>query len=45
MVTSRDGTSSKAAVMSAEIHSFRIEIPQADLDDLRDRLAKTRWPG
>jgi hypothetical protein len=31
--------------MSAEIHPFRIEIPQADLDDLRDRLAKTRWPG
>jgi epoxide hydrolase len=23
---------------------FRIEIPQGDLDDLRDRLARTRWP-
>ena len=23
---------------------FRIEIPQADLDDLRRRLADTRWP-
>ncbi|GAA2786539.1 epoxide hydrolase N-terminal domain-containing protein [Nonomuraea dietziae] len=23
---------------------FRIEIPQADLDDLKDRLARTRWP-
>ncbi|GIH21891.1 microsomal epoxide hydrolase [Acrocarpospora phusangensis] len=23
---------------------FRIEIPQADLDDLHDRLARTRWP-
>ena len=23
---------------------FRIEIPQADLDDLRDRLTRTRWP-
>ncbi|WP_370585084.1 epoxide hydrolase family protein [Nocardia sp. XZ_19_231] len=23
---------------------FRIDIPQADLDDLRDRLAHTRWP-
>ncbi|MEJ3745691.1 epoxide hydrolase [Actinomycetes bacterium KLBMP 9797] len=22
---------------------FRIDIPQADLDDLRDRLARTRW--
>ncbi|RKS09859.1 pimeloyl-ACP methyl ester carboxylesterase [Nocardiopsis sp. Huas11] len=23
---------------------FRIDIPQTDLDDLRDRLARTRWP-
>jgi pimeloyl-ACP methyl ester carboxylesterase len=23
---------------------FRIEIPQAQIDDLRDRLANTRWP-
>lgn len=31
--------------MSADttIHPFRIEIPQADLDDLRARLARTRW--
>jgi len=27
-----------------QIRPFRIEIPQADLDDLRDRLARTRWP-
>jgi pimeloyl-ACP methyl ester carboxylesterase len=27
-----------------EILPFRIEVPQADLDDLRDRLARTRWP-
>jgi epoxide hydrolase len=26
------------------MNPFRIEIPQADLDDLRDRLARTRWP-
>jgi epoxide hydrolase len=26
------------------IEVFRIDIPQADLDDLRDRLARTRWP-
>ncbi|MEV0247798.1 epoxide hydrolase family protein [Nocardia sp. NPDC050712] len=26
-----------------DIRPFRIEIPQADLDDLRDRLARTRW--
>src|SRR5262245_15621156 len=28
----------------AEIRSFRIDVPQADLDDLRDRLGRTRWP-
>jgi pimeloyl-ACP methyl ester carboxylesterase len=27
-----------------EIRPFRIDIPQHDLDDLADRLARTRWP-
>lgn len=27
----------------AEIRSFRIDVPEADLDDLADRLARTRW--
>jgi pimeloyl-ACP methyl ester carboxylesterase len=27
----------------SEIRPFRIHIPQADVDDLRDRLARTRW--
>jgi epoxide hydrolase len=27
-----------------DIRPFRIEISQADLDDLRQRLARTRWP-
>jgi pimeloyl-ACP methyl ester carboxylesterase len=27
-----------------EIRPFRVAIPQAELDDLRDRLARTRWP-
>jgi epoxide hydrolase len=27
----------------AEIRPFRIDIPQADLDDLAHRLARTRW--
>src|SRR5204863_5740351 len=27
-----------------EIEEFRISIPQADLDDLADRLTRTRWP-
>src|SRR6185437_6431497 len=31
--------------MSDEIQSFRIEIPQADLDHLHYRLATARWPG
>ena len=26
------------------IRAFRIAIPQRDLDDLHDRLARTRWP-
>jgi pimeloyl-ACP methyl ester carboxylesterase len=30
--------------VSNEIRPFRIETPQADLDDLRDRLHRTRWP-
>jgi pimeloyl-ACP methyl ester carboxylesterase len=30
--------------MSDEIIPFRIEIPETDLDDLRQRLRRTRWP-
>ncbi|MGI5492779.1 epoxide hydrolase family protein [Microtetraspora malaysiensis] len=30
--------------MNDTVTPFRIEIPQRDLDDLRDRLAATRWP-
>ncbi|MFR9723269.1 epoxide hydrolase family protein [Streptomyces sp. MS19] len=29
---------------SHAIEPFRVAVPQADLDDLRDRLARTRWP-
>jgi epoxide hydrolase len=28
---------------NSEIRPFTIDIPQANLDDLRDRLARTRW--
>ncbi|HEY9410116.1 MAG TPA: epoxide hydrolase, partial [Jiangellaceae bacterium] len=28
---------------NSEIRPFTIDVPQADLDDLRDRLARTRW--
>src|SRR6266511_306345 len=27
-----------------QIRPFRIDIPAADLDDLKTRLARTRWP-
>ena len=27
-----------------QVHPFRIDVPQAQLDDLRERLAATRWP-
>jgi len=30
--------------MDAVVEPFRIEIPQAALDDLGDRLRRTRWP-
>ncbi|GII27688.1 epoxide hydrolase family protein [Planotetraspora mira] len=30
---------------NTDIRPFRIDIPQADLDDLDDRLGRTRWPG
>ena len=28
---------------NTELRPFRIDIPQSDLDDLSDRLARTRW--
>lgn len=31
------------AAQPSDIHPFRIDLPQADLDDLRDRLRRTRW--
>ncbi|HEX2036125.1 MAG TPA: epoxide hydrolase [Chloroflexota bacterium] len=31
-------------VPGAELRPFRAEIPQADLDDLRERLSNARWP-
>lgn len=30
--------------MNDDIRPFRVEVPDAVLDDLRDRLARTRWP-
>jgi epoxide hydrolase len=31
--------------MSDSIQPFRIEIPQADVEYLHNRLASARWPG
>jgi epoxide hydrolase len=31
-------------VITRDIEEFRIDIAQADLDDLAGRLARTRWP-
>ena len=28
----------------AQINPFRISVPDADLADLKERLARTRWP-
>jgi hypothetical protein len=30
--------------MGHDVVSFRIDVPQADIEDLRDRLRRTRWP-
>jgi pimeloyl-ACP methyl ester carboxylesterase len=30
--------------MSTELQPFSVDVPEAVLDDLRDRLARTRWP-
>src|ERR671919_618175 len=30
--------------MSAEVTEFRIDVPESELVDLRDRLGRTRWP-
>jgi epoxide hydrolase len=30
--------------MPDEVRPFRLEVPEAELQDLRERLARTRWP-
>jgi pimeloyl-ACP methyl ester carboxylesterase len=42
--TTPDADRSDADRPDVAIRPFRIAIPQAALDDLRDRLARTRWP-
>ena len=48
-MTSNDLTSQQTVptatgtATDARIRPYRISVPQADLDDLRERLARTRW--
>jgi pimeloyl-ACP methyl ester carboxylesterase len=43
-MTSNESTPQDAAARTApEIRPYRINVPQADIDDLRQRLARTRW--
>jgi pimeloyl-ACP methyl ester carboxylesterase len=46
-MTNSDSTSPQQAAArtatDAAIRPYRISIPQADIDDLRERLARTRW--
>ena len=44
MTASVVGMSETTTTSDSETRPFRIDIPQADLDDLRERLARTRWP-
>jgi epoxide hydrolase len=41
-MTSNDTTRTAS---DAGLRPFRISVPQADIDDLRQRLARTRWAG
>src|SRR6185503_18059068 len=40
----QEGASAMTSTTDPAIRPFRIDIPQADLDDLRERLERTRWP-
>jgi pimeloyl-ACP methyl ester carboxylesterase len=33
-----------ASAVASELRPFQVQIPQTDLDDLADRLARVRWP-
>src|SRR5919108_1721512 len=38
------GRAARAEARLTRVEPFRIEVPEAELDDLRDRLRRTRWP-
>jgi pimeloyl-ACP methyl ester carboxylesterase len=44
VIATPDRKEPAAMPSDADIRPFRIDVPQADLDDLRDRLARSRWP-
>lgn len=44
MTSSADSSAPSSASDSARIEPFRIDFPQSDLDDLHQRLDRTRWP-
>lgn len=45
MTSMNSMTSRTSMADEPQIRPFRIDIPPAELDDLRSRLAATRWPG
>src|SRR6476659_8896785 len=44
MTVSSSNDSTTAVVDAVAIQPFRIDVPQEDIDDLRARIAATRWP-
>lgn len=38
------GPGHDGGVADTGVHPFRIDVPRADVEDLRDRLGRTRWP-
>ena len=42
--TTTNSSTAQPAVEDRSIRAFKVEIPQAALDDLRQRIAATRWP-
>jgi epoxide hydrolase len=44
LIESTKSESNRRQTSDGEIRPFRVDITQANLEDLRDRLARTRWP-
>ena len=44
MTTGDHGTEQGTRNAEGQIRLFRVEVSQAELDDLRERLGRTRWP-